>query len=204
MRKQRSECKDNNAASVKGMMPNGSWMTLLRRAAKWLTLPVITGSGRQKQLDSDSNESIIIFTDLGESFEATHGRQRCQVRGAATTGDAEPAPEGGPRRAVSSGRVFRSPRSGPGQVRDAAPSADRRPVCDRCIGKLRFFAPIFLSSVIGLRARRTGRLGAAQARSEAGAQTHRRSPRIHRGDAPERTIRSIAGSGEADSGSLRP
>src|SRR5580658_642714 len=105
MRKQSSECKDNNAASVKGMMPNGSWMTLLRRAAKWLTLPVITGRRRQKQLDSGSDGSIIMFTDLAESFEATHGRQRCQVRGAATTGDAEPSPEGDPRRTVSSGRV---------------------------------------------------------------------------------------------------
>ena len=40
-------------------------------------------------------------------------------------------------------------------------------------------------------------------RSEAGAQTHPRSPHLHRGGAPERTICSIAGSGEADPGTLR-
>src|ERR1700693_157008 len=110
MRKQSSECKDNNAAVVKRMMPNGSWTELVRWALRWLAAPAMTGSGRQKQLDIGPSGSIIIFTDLAESFETTHGRQRCQVRGAATTGDAEPAPEGSPRRAVSSGRVFRSPR----------------------------------------------------------------------------------------------
>ena len=61
MRKQRSECKDSNAAYVKRMMPNKSWTALLRRAAKWLNASAITGGGRQKQLDISSNESIIIL-----------------------------------------------------------------------------------------------------------------------------------------------
>jgi len=87
MRKQSSECKDNNAACVKVMMPNRSPAALLRRAVLWPATCAMAGPGRQKQLDTSSDGSIIIFTDLAESFEATHGRQRCQVRGTATTGD---------------------------------------------------------------------------------------------------------------------
>lgn len=203
MKERSSECKGNNAACVNGMMPGRVWTALLRRAPLHHTEHVITGGGRQKQLDIGPDIGIIIFTDLLDSFRVTHGRQRCQVRGAATTGDAEPTGQKCPGRTISSGRLFRSPRPGPGQVRDAAPSADRRPVGYGRIGELRFFATIFLSSVIRLRAGRPSRPGATQARSEASAQNHRRSPRIHRRGAPERTIRSIAGTGEADSGSLR-
>jgi hypothetical protein len=55
MRKQSSECKDNNAACVKRMMPNRSWTALLRRVAERLCVSVITGRERQKQLDIGSD-----------------------------------------------------------------------------------------------------------------------------------------------------
>ena len=166
MKKQSLECKDNNAATVKGMMPSKVWIAMWLRVADSECMPVIAGDGWQKQLDNGLEVSIIIFTVLLDSFQGAHGRQECQTRNASTTGDFEPSSEACPRRAISSGRFFRSARSDPGQVRDAAPSADRRPVCDGRIGELRFFTAIFLPSVIGLRARRTGRPGAAQARSE--------------------------------------
>ena len=67
-------------------------------------------------------------------------------------------------------------------------------------GELRLFAAIFLSGDSPPSSRTDCRPGATQARSEASAQAHRRSPRIHRRGAPERTIRSIAGTGEADPG----
>ena len=67
----------------------------------------------------------------------------------------------------------------------------------------RLFAAVVLSGAIGLRGRRSCRPGAAQARSQAGAQAHRRGPHIHWRDAPERTVHSIAGPGETDPGTLR-
>ncbi len=100
------KCKDNNAANVKGMMPGGAWTATPQRATNHHKLPVITDGRWQKELDSGLNESIIIFTDLAESFRDAHGRQRYQARDAPTTRDAEPAPERCQRRAVSSGQLF--------------------------------------------------------------------------------------------------
>ncbi len=62
------KCKDNNAANVKGMMPGGAWTATPQRATNHHKLPVITDGRWQKELDSGLNESIIIFTDLAESF----------------------------------------------------------------------------------------------------------------------------------------
>ena len=69
--------------------------------------------------------------------------------------------------------------------------------------QLRLFATLLLSGTSGLRARRSCRSGATQARSQTGAQAHRRGPHIHRRGASERTVYSIAGSGETDPGTLR-
>src|ERR1035441_1983022 len=84
-----------------------------------------TSHVRQKELDSDLEWSIIIFTDTSEDLRAANERQRCQAPDAPPTGHAESAPERGPRRIVPSGRFLRPARFGPGQVRDAAPGAIR-------------------------------------------------------------------------------
>ena len=63
MKERSSECKDNNAVIVKGMMPGRAWVTAAptgRLSAH--IVPVIAGSGWQKQLDIGFDESIIIFT----------------------------------------------------------------------------------------------------------------------------------------------
>src|SRR5262249_31586048 len=156
----------------------------------------------QKELDMVTDWSIIVFTTL-EASRAADGRPRQQAQDASTTGNAEPAPQSRTRRTVSPRRFLRFSRSGPGQVRDVAPGPDRRPLGDGCDGQLRLFATLFLSGAIGLRARRSGRSGASQARSQAGVQAYRGGPHIHRGDSPERTVHTIAGSGETDPGTLR-
>ena len=166
MKKQSLECKDNNAATVKGMMPSKVWIAMWLRVADSECMPVIAGDGWQKQLDNGLEVSIIIFTVLLDSFRGAHGRQGCQTRNASTTGDFEPSSEACPRRAISSGRFFRSARSDPGQVRDAAPSADRRPVCDGRIGELRFLRPSFYQA-----------LSAFEQDGLAGLVPHKRGPK---------------------------
>src|ERR1041385_2853431 len=84
---------------------------------------ISTGLRSQKDLDTSTYWSIIIFTDTG------HGRPGLQASDTPRAGNAKPAAESRPRRAVSRRRILRSPRSGPGQVRDVATRTDRGQVC---------------------------------------------------------------------------
>lgn len=203
MNPRRFKCKDNNAAPVKRMMPNELGKIRPRRLEFGQFHLTGMRPGSQKELDTIFGKSIIIFTLRLGHIPPTDGRPGPQTPDASTTGNAEPAPESRTRRVVSPGRFLRRSRSGPGQVRDAAPGTDRRQVCDRCGRELWLFPAIFLSGTIGLRAKRSCRSGAPQTRPQAGAQTYRRDPHIHWRDASERTIYSIAGSGETDPGTLR-
>ena len=196
-------CKENNAAVVKGMMPGWLGNVRLQRLASGQKYSILMRPGSQKQLDTILDKSIIIFTLRSGRIRATDGRPGPLTSDASTTGNAEPAPESRTRRVVPPGRFLRCSRFGPGQVRDAAPGTDRRRVCDRCGRELWLFPAIFLSGTIGLRAKRSCRSGAPQTRPQAGAQTYRRDPHIHWRGASERTIHSIAGSGETDPGTLR-
>src|SRR5579863_224744 len=196
------ECKDNNAAYVKEIMPG----RLCGRLCAYAQICVQTSEsierGPQNRLDTVPEWSIIILTPIAGS-QTANGRSRYEAPDAPTTGNAEPTPQSRPRRVVSPGRVFRSSRSGSGQVRDAAPSADRRAVRYRCGFKLWFFAALFLSGTIGLRAKRSCGLGPTQTRSQAGTQAHRGGHHLHWRGAPERILDSIAGPGEPNRGTVR-
>src|ERR1700691_553894 len=100
------------------------------------------GHRLQKGLDTARFWSIIIFTSITKCLRAADGRPGPKDPRAPAAGNTEPAPQSGARPTVSPGRFLRSSRSGPGQVRDAAAGADRRPVCDRCSREFRLFAAV--------------------------------------------------------------
>jgi hypothetical protein len=119
-------CKDNNAAYVKRIMP-GMLCESLRRPPHICPQETIsTGQRSQKELDTASDKSIIVFTDRDEGFRDSHGRQRCQARGAPTTGDSEPACCGmRVRRYRVSNRTSLTVRSCLGRIADWIPKGFR-------------------------------------------------------------------------------
>ncbi len=85
-------------------------------------------------------------------------------------GSLNPHPEPGPGSALRHRRLLRCARSGPGQVRDGAARARRRPSRQSERRGVRCVAADPLSGPGRLGARRAGRAGAAEARAAAGAQ----------------------------------
>src|SRR5262249_43368013 len=136
------ECKENNAAYVKRIMPEMCGARTRQRHPKGNYGCINTGDGSQKELDTAVDRRIIIFTDIDRGWPGH------QAPDAPTAGNAEPAAESRPRRAISRRRLLRRARSGPGQVRDVAPGTDRGQVRDRCGGELRLFAALVLSGTI--------------------------------------------------------
>src|SRR5258708_597173 len=124
------------------MTPEMSCEPLRHRALTTHILRKNIGGSPHKELDTVPYWSIIVFTKIG-GLRAADGRPGHQAPDAATTGNAQPAPESGTRRAVSPGRFLRSSRSRSGQVRDVASGAGRRQVRNGCGGKVRLFAPLF-------------------------------------------------------------
>ena len=114
------ECKGNNAAFVKRIMPEGSSVSRRKQPHSSIYDPIRIGFSAQKGLDTASDKSIMIFTYIVGSRTA-NGRPGHQAPDASTTGNAEPAPEGRTRRTVSSGRFLRCPRSGAGQIGQTGP-----------------------------------------------------------------------------------
>src|SRR4030042_6874114 len=103
---------------------------------------------------------------------------RCQPSIPRGPGLSEPTPRGSDRSAVSRGRFFRSPRPGPGQVRDAAPGAARGAAGQPGIGDVRFFASGVLSGAVYLRTGRTAGTDAEEARAARRAQADRGRDRV--------------------------
>src|SRR5215210_5845814 len=181
-------------------MPREASLTMCGRVISSDIQPCRTSVAAQKALDIHLEKSIIIFTDHRTGFPIRYGRKRCQAPDSPTAGDVEPTPERCARRTLPPGRVLRCSRPGAGQVRDAAPRSDRGQVRDECGRELRFFATLFLSSIIGIRTRWSCWPGATEAGSETGAQAHRGSHHIHQRNATEGTVDSTGGFGDADRG----
>ena len=159
----RLQCKGNNAACVKRIMPEPSGVTMHLQAILCLSFLINIGRRSQINLDTAAIKSIIMFTIIMDALRAADGRPGPKDPRAPATGNVEPASQSGARPPVSPGRFLRSSRSGPGQVRDAAAGAHRRPIGDGCSREFRLFAAVVLSGAIGLRGRRSCRLSAAQA-----------------------------------------
>ena len=61
------ECKENNAANVKRIMPEAPGDPTRLEAILWLMMPYNTGRRSQKDLDTTAYRSIIIFTIITDA-----------------------------------------------------------------------------------------------------------------------------------------
>ncbi len=146
---------------------------------------------------------IFNITHLQHNSDGPETKVRSQVASASRTRFVEPQIPPGHRRTVSDSRVFRSSRFGASQIRDAAPSSNRG-TSGQPIGEcLRVLAPFLLPGAGGLPARRTPGTHAAEARTEAGTQAHRRSARFPAPGTPARSILACGGSELARPGQVR-
>src|ERR1051326_4415305 len=154
-------------------------------------------------LDNAMMWSIIIFTDVAARDRVADARERSQTRSLAGTRDFKPTAPRRDRPAVCHRQLLRSQRSCPGQVRDAAPRAERGPLGDGRRNSFRFLTAIVLPSAVCLRGGRTRRPGSPQTRPQASAQADRRGPVLHRRNAPERAIGADTGAGALDPRAFR-
>src|ERR1700730_11589689 len=154
-------------------------------------------------LDKMKIWSIIIFTRAAARNRVADAGERSQTRSLAGTRDFKPTAPRSHRSPVHHRQLLRSQRSCPGQVRDAAPRAERGPLGDRRCDGFRFLAPIVLSSPVRFRGSWARRPGASQARPQAGPQADGRGPGLHRRDAPERAVRTDTGTGALDPRAFR-
>ena len=203
----RGLCKANFAVTVKTIMPHvlapatnpdvvfPSLMCRLyiepahQHLTSDLTMPIYFG--------------IFNITHLQHNSDGPETKVRSQVASASRTWFVEPQIPPGHRRTVSDSRVFRSSRFGASQIRDAAPSSNRG-TSGQPIGEcLRVLAPFLLPGAGGLPARRTPGTHAAEARTEAGTQAHRRSARFPAPGTPARSILACGGSELARPGQVR-
>ena len=104
---------------------------------------------------------------------------------------------------IRRGRVLRCPRSGPDQIRDAAPGTGRARLQSQGRRSVRYVAPDALSGRGGTRARRPGRPVAQAARPQGGAQAQRQSHGLYREAPTQRRIDACAGPGAGDRISAR-
>jgi len=156
---------------------------------------------RTKVLDNVLIWSIIIFTERTIGSGADEGK-RSQTRSPAAAGGSQPAASPGHRRTVRQEQLFRSQRSGPGQVRDATPGAGRRPVDYRRCGRFWFFATILLSGPVGIRTGWSRRPSPAQAWPQTSTQAYRRSFEFHPRSTSEGPLGSTWGTSAIDSPTL--
>src|ERR1035437_9659218 len=112
-------------------------------------------AGEQNKLDLENSVNIIIFT-YSEHFSpgGSHARFPSvpgQARSVAATGYAESPPPGSYPRSVPAQRLLRHAGPAPGEVRDVAPSAHRKPNGEPDRSRLWFLPSFLLSGASGLR-----------------------------------------------------
>jgi hypothetical protein len=122
MRRRAGNRKGNYASNVKGTMPTATVGPAPQGALYKHNIPLNIWYRRKKTLDNTPKWIITIFTVGAARARVAHAGERSQTRGSATTRDSESASPRRDRRAVCQRQLFRSQRSRPGQVRDAAPS----------------------------------------------------------------------------------
>src|SRR5215831_694613 len=115
--------KVNYAVYVKTNMPVSTGVGIAKKPKEMNILPKKTGAWRNKMLADVKVVYIIAFTWTTADSRVPHARKRCQARHPAATRNSKSAASRRHRSAVCPGQLLRSQRSGPGQVRDAAPRA---------------------------------------------------------------------------------
>src|SRR5208282_4828477 len=150
---------------------------------------------------------IIIFTTQRVCRNCNpHGQEtnpRSQNPGTPARVLLAPPSRAGHRRTVSDSRVFRSPRPGSGQVRDATPGAKRRTSGEPVSSPLRLLASLVLPSAGGVRAGRSAGTHATEAGTEKSVQAHRRSAGFRAPGAAGRSLPAFGSSGFASPRQIR-
>jgi len=141
-----------------------------------------------KMLDSIWELNIIVFTRTAAHSRVPHARKRCQARHPAATRNSKSAASRRHRSPVCQRQLLRSQGSGPGQVRDAAPRAERGSFGNWRRDGLRLLAALVLSSAGSLPGGRARRPGSPQTRPQAGTQAKRRGLGFRGSDTPERAV----------------
>src|SRR5215472_158016 len=157
----------------------------------------------RKMLDRIWEWNIIVFTCTTTDSRVPHARKRCQARHPAATRNSKSAASRRHRSAVCQRQLLRSQGSGPGQVRDAAPRAERGSSGNWRRDGLRLLAALVLSSAGSLPGGRACRPGSPQTRSQAGTQTDRRGPGLPRRDTSEGAVGADNGTGAVDPTAFR-
>src|SRR6516165_3173902 len=164
-------CKGNYAGNGKKIMPV-IIMALSHPIAIYSLY--FRGTWQKKVVDTRRCGGVMIFT----YFRQLHAYQEGQLEqaGSATpTGMFEPPPTAGAGPVVSTKRVLRCPRPGPGQVRDVAPRADRAANCQSSGSRLWIFSPYLLSGRVGFSNSGTARFDSRKTWAAESAQADGRS-----------------------------
>ena len=163
-------CKDKYAESQSVPMLNED---IRQRPYKQCNL-IRTRHLRKIALDNVLGDGIITFTHDTAQNRIPNAPKTSQTRSLARSRIAKSPASGRDRPAVCQRQLFRSQGSCPSQVRDAAPSAERGPVGNRCRHGFRLFATVVLSSFVGARTGRACCIGSAQTRPQTSSQADQR------------------------------
>src|SRR5919197_3701498 len=200
------ECSGNNAGLVNGC--RSSWMERERNVRAYYPCHSddLDRAPRSLTLTPAPHMLIIIFTHRPSWNRATYGQAstpRSQVSGPPPTGLFPSPRRAGHRRPVCDPRVFRSPRPRAGQIRDAAPRAERGTRRWPLGGGGRLLASLVLSSTGRVSAGRTAGADPAEAWAEKRPQAHRRCPRVCPSGTSGRFVPASSGSGCTRQGPIR-
>src|SRR5256712_5793858 len=160
---------------------------------------------RSGPLTGHLNMYIIIFTQQASWNETAYGQKipRSQGSRPPAPGRLASSPRARHRRLVCDSRVFRSPRLGAGQVRNAATRATRGTRREPIGGGLWLLAPHLLSGASGLPAGRAARAHATEARAKGCPQVDRRRARVRPSGASGRSLSAPRRAGVTRQGSVR-
>src|SRR5260370_42055344 len=194
--------KDNYAACVKEIMPFGSGPAgpeIVHIAIWYDYCGNKPNTNERAGLTARVYSSIIIFAHTSHAQEA---ETRSQGSCSAATGLLGPPSRTGHRRTVSDSRVLRSPRPGSGEVRNAAPGANRRNASQPISSRLRVLTALLLPSAGYFPTGRPAGADAPEARAQASSQTHWRGARLPSAGASGRSLFTPGAAGFAPPGSL--
>ncbi len=168
--------KVNYAFYVKCIMPSGVLVGYALEAIYYAINTYMNNYLRHFLFDSFEFDGIIRLTRklsyLGDQY---HGRLwRCKTGGAWAKWHFKCPSRGCYGRFIFGERVFRSPRPGAGQVRDASAGSGGWSICFNSGENIRLFSGVILSDTAGIQPTRISRPYAASTRTQACSQVDRR------------------------------
>ena len=155
-----------------------------------------------KMLDKQIYSGIISLTlnPKGKIYEKS---QRPKIRGAAKTGVFKSSRRAGYKRAIPTKRLFRSPRSAAGQIRNASSGTGRTTAYRSGRASVRFFPAIVLPGFDQFQTKRAAGSNTQQAWPSQGTQVERTGRKIHRSAKSPRGSGNFRQTGPTDKRQVR-